>query len=197
MEKLKRVKSYHKAALFDEMQAKVAEIRNRLPGFKSLTPEQLNWKPNKKAWSVGQCFDHMNLFMDHYLTRQLKPKLTLAHTELKDEDLTTGKAAQAYILISHPDYHKRARTIKAMRPAKESNANEITFKYLDAHLASIDELLQHYQNININSYTIGGHGNEMMVRIKFGSALYMAINHTLKHFNQAQKVMNEPGFPGN
>ncbi|MBL4703727.1 MAG: DinB family protein [Flavobacteriales bacterium] len=195
MEKIKRRKLFTKQELLDEMVVRIAEVKEQLPALKSLTPEQLNWKPNKKKWSVGQLIEHLNLFQDHYLTRQLKPKLNLAHTNLPDEDLTTGKFARTFLMATHPGYHKRTKSQKPLKPAKETNANEMTVKYFDAHLVVIDELIVHFQNININSYTIGFIVNEMMMRFKFGSALYMTVNHNARHFDQIQKIMSDPEFP--
>jgi hypothetical protein len=59
VEKIKRVKSFNKAELFTVMQIKAAEAVELGNSFKSLSAEQLNWKPNKKkagalvnVWSI-------------------------------------------------------------------------------------------------------------------------------------------------
>ena len=194
MEKIKRVSSYNKQELYSELYYKVQEIKTRYAHLKTLRQDQLEWKPGKKPWSIAQCLDHMNLFMDHYLTRELVPKMNLAHSSLVDEDLTPGKMGQTCLMAYHPDYHKKVRAMRYVKPNKAGTPFNVLFKYFDAHLGRIDELLVHYNNININSYTIGGLGNEML-RLKFGSALLMTVNHNVRHMNQIQRVMDEPGFP--
>jgi hypothetical protein len=99
-------------------------------------------------------------------------------------------------MVADPRYHKKTKAIKDVRPAKVPAANENTFKFYGAHLARVNELLGHYQNININSYAAGGLGNPMMMRFKFGSALLMIISYNIRHVKQAQKVREDSGFPG-
>src|SRR5215813_5897815 len=44
------------AEILDEVEA-VAKDTEAI--FGRLNAEQINWKPNADAWSIGQCFDHL------------------------------------------------------------------------------------------------------------------------------------------
>lgn len=35
--------------------------------FRSLSTEQINWTPDAREWSIGQCFDHMLLSHEPYV----------------------------------------------------------------------------------------------------------------------------------
>ena len=36
--------------------------------FGQLSADQLNWKPSKEEWSIGQCFDHLIISNRPFLT---------------------------------------------------------------------------------------------------------------------------------
>ncbi len=152
---------------------------------KSLTPQQLNWKPRPGEWSVGQCLEHLYVTNEVYC-RPISNAL-VGHPLCVVQDVTPGWLGQWFIrnYIEPSPGTKRRRAPKKSRPGAQVEASVLDRFLNSNHKAR--ELIHRASNYDVNRIRFQ---NPFVPVLSFtvGTGLEILSKHQRRHLLQAERV---------
>lgn len=163
--------------------------------FNSLTPEQLNWKPAPKGWSIAQCFDH--LITTHGLYFPLFEKMAngdAKQTFWESYSPLSGFFGRFLIKSLRPENVKPMKTTAKAFPSLSEIGGDIIDRYVDHQNQMIEALKKLPANIDpkktiVTSPLMG------LVTYSLDDCYEILAVHGPRHFNQAKRVMENEAFP--
>ncbi len=162
--------------------------------FKGLSNEQLNWKPDNKSWSVGECLDHLITSNKTYF-----PVL---------EDITSGNYRPDFwaknspfssmfgkMLLDSvsPEVKRKAISPKAFKPSYSNITIQIVNDF-EKHQEQLITYFEKTKGMNHGSIMIHSPAGAF-ITYSLSYLVEMLFNHEQRHFNQAKRVMNSADFP--
>lgn len=172
---------------------KVAD--NAMAEFGGLTIEQLNWKPAEKEWSVAQCFDH--LIVTHSLYFPMFERFAAGDTKMsffEKASPLSGFFGRFLIKNLDPKNLKKMKTTGKASPSVSEIGGDIIRRFCDHQLemiAALNKLPSDLDATNqiVTSPLLG------VITYSFDDALTFVPMHCERHFDQAKRVTEAPGFP--
>ena len=162
--------------------------------FGLLDERQLNWRPAATSWSVGQCFDHLlnaNREMFHAIDAAMdgsKPRTVWQRLPI------LPRVFGSILIKSQAPETKRKSTAS---PKAEPAWSTIDPRIIERFAAS-----QHEAAARIRSIERRDAASTIMVSPFASFITYSVIDgcrlivtHQRRHFEQARRVTQEPGFP--
>jgi hypothetical protein len=159
---------------------------------KTLSLEQLNWRPRPDAWSVGQCLQHLLITNDVYLPA-IAASLE-AQRQSRVEEILPGWLGRWFIrkfIQPSPD-SSRARAPKKIEPGIKVESS-----VLDAFVRSNDgtrALVRRASNYDVNRIRFKN-PFVPMVRFTVGTGFEIVSKHQSRHLLQAERVRESVDFP--
>jgi hypothetical protein len=162
--------------------------------FGSLTKEQLNWKPSAERWSVAQCFDHLITtnsgylpIVDHVLAGQKKSSIW--------QKLPFLPSLWGKMLIKSldPAQTRKMKAPKRFEPAQSDVSGSIINDFA-AQQEKIIEKIRATANLDLEHIVITSPAASF-VTYSLMDAYRIIVVHERRHFQQAQRVTEESGFP--
>jgi hypothetical protein len=152
----------------------------------TLTTEQLNWRPNPAAWSVGQCLEHLCVANEVYC-RAMSPALA-GRPHAPVQEITPGWFGRWFIrnYIEPSPTTRRAPAPKKIRPT----ATQVDSSVLDRFLASnrtARELVRRAARYDVNRVRFPN-PFVPMIRFTVGTGLEILTKHERRHLLQAERV---------
>lgn len=158
-----------------------------------LTEAQLSWTPLEGKWGVGLCLEHL-IATDQSYFAGMRRTLTKARE----------KATRAPTYGWKPTLAGRF-LLNAVRPGSRSVRNPRVFapphaprdRVLDTFLAVQDELvalMREADGVDLNRAKLSSPASPLL-RLNLGDAFTILVLHTQRHLQQAQRVLEESGFP--
>lgn len=162
-----------------------------------LTDAQSNWKPAPDAWSVAECFEHLNVLARDYL-----PALDRA---VDEAPAVTGQPAPIRLGIVGSLFLRAVRpgsrampTAPAMKPPASSPAASA----LDCTRVIADMETYTEQFLDVIARASEVDAGRVRVRSPFLPVLRMPLaayldglgQHALRHVAQAERVVQQPAF---
>jgi hypothetical protein len=177
--------------LTDNLKAITDDARS---SFGQLSPEQLNWKPAAKSWSVAQCMDH----------------LILTNSEFFGEidEIIAGTRKNSFFENYSPLTGWWGRfLIKAVtegsRPARAPSKrieppSDIESDIVERYCRHQDELVEKVSRTGNADWekTVLTSPFLPVMTYKMADAYVVLVQHSKRHINQAKRVMETEGFPG-
>ena len=163
--------------------------------FGTRSPEQLNWKPGPRSWSVGQCFDH--LITTHGLYFPLLQQLRAGGVEptFWERYSPFSRVFGRYLIrILHPENQKKTKT----SPKAEPSTSVIDGRIVERFSAHQAELIDHIQNLPAEidpETTIITSPLLSFVTYNLDDCLTIFVVHGQRHLGQARRVTETAGFP--
>ena len=163
--------------------------------FGGLSAEQLNWKPSLESWSVGQCLDH--------LINSNRPYITIV-----DEALTGNRPTRAIeripvlpglfgkLLIKSLD-PKSVRKLKApskFQPASSNVPGTIVSDFVKQQ-SEVAARMEAAKRLNPDRVIITSPALSV-ITYSMLDAFRVIVTHERRHFAQAERVIQNPHFPG-
>ena len=160
----------------------------------TLNEQQMNWQPAGGAWSIAQCFEHLNVTTELYYPR-LRDKIrdASAGNPGAPAQFRPGWFARKFIGMIDPASQRPIPTVRVFKPKPvETSANvmERFFGYQETFL----EILAAAAAIDINRHKIISPASRML-RFTVGEGLWLQVEHQRRHLLQAQNVTRKAGFP--
>lgn len=162
--------------------------------FGKLSTEQLNWKPSAERWSIAQCFEHLITSNKGYLpiiedVRKGKKKSTI----WERLPVLPGLAGKLLIKSLDPASTRKLKAPTRFQPAQSN----ISPAVIDDFVTLQDEVIEgmkstshlDLENIVVTSPVASFVTYSMM------DAYRIIVVHERRHFQQAQRVTAEAGFP--
>ncbi len=161
--------------------------------FGSLPPEQINWKPSAEGWSVGQCLDHLIKSNDAF-----KPQVEKlvsgekTHSFWEKYSPLTGFFGNLLLKSLKNDAKKYKAPTKDIVPPSDIPA-DIVEKFV-AQQHEIIKSMRALDHVDWHNTIVTSPFMKFMT-YRLDMALEIGLEHTKRHFRQAQRVTQTEGFP--
>jgi hypothetical protein len=162
--------------------------------FGSLTKEQLNWKPSAERWSVAQCFDHLITtnsgympIVDGILTGQKQSSVW------QKLPFLPGLWGKMLIKSLDPSQTRKIKAPKRFEPAQSDVSGSIINDFA-AQQQRLIEKIKATSNLDLEKIVITSPAASF-VTYSLMDAYRIIVVHERRHFQQAQRVTEESGFP--
>jgi len=161
-----------------------------------LSNAQLNWKPSPEKWSIAQCLEHLTAASSGF-----NPYFVEALTRGRQRFAATSPPAYqpSFLgrwLIKHvePESPRKLRAPKIFTPSSSQVQNA-----LDSFLEQQKAFLKFVGNTNGIDYNRTRLRSPVtpLVRYSLADAYVITVSHEQRHLQQARRVRETPGFPGN
>jgi len=162
--------------------------------FGGLSSTQLNWKPSADRWSVGQCFDHLIASNRGYL-----PIFDSVIAGKKQSSvwqklpLLPGLWGKLLIKSLDPATKRKIKAPKKFEPAASDVNGSIIHDFV-AQQATITEKMRATANLDPERIVITSPAVSVVAYSLMDAFRIIAV-HERRHFQQAQRVTEENGFP--
>lgn len=161
--------------------------------FGELRPDQLNWKPGEKSWSVAQCLDHIIKSNEQFYPEFAK----LASGERKNsfwENVSPLTAWGGRFLVKavSEDSKKAKAPSKAIVPPSDIDA-WIVDKFAE-HIAEVNKKIEAVADAD-RKKTVVTSPFLAILTYTLEDAYTVLVEHSKRHIRQAKRVMEAEGFP--
>ena len=162
--------------------------------FGGLSKEQLNWKPSPERWSVAQCFDHLITTNSGYLP--------IVDGILKGQKQSSiwqklpflpGIWGKMLIKSLDPKQTRKMKAPKRFEPAQSDVSGSIINDFAAQQQQIIDRI-KATANLDLEKIVITSPAASF-VTYSLMDAYRIIVVHERRHFQQAQRVTEESGFP--
>ena len=162
--------------------------------FGGLTKEQLNWKPGAERWSVAQCFDHLITTNSGYLPI-VDSILNGRKQSSVWQKLPFLSSLWGKMLIKSldPSQTRKMKAPKRFEPAQSDVSGSIINDFA-AQQQKIIEKMKATSNLDLEKIVITSPAASF-VTYSLMDAYRIIVVHERRHFQQAQRVTEESGFP--
>jgi len=161
--------------------------------FGHLTPSQLNWKPSAQRWSVAQCFDHLLTSNKGYLPIIDNVLAGYKRTFWQSMPVLPGLMGKLLVKSMDPASTRKVKAPKRFQPAQSEISASVINDFVAQQKQMIDKMkaTEHLdlEKIVITSPVAG------VVVYSLMDAYRLIVVHEQRHFQQAKRVTEEPGFP--
>jgi hypothetical protein len=159
-----------------------------------LDDEQFNWSPRPGAWSIGQCFDHLNVINAVYF-RGLEDAIARARQAglTRRGPIQTGLTGRLFIWSLEPPARLKVAAPAGVRPADRRHKAEVWPEFVRFH-AHLRSFLAACAEVDVNRARFP---NPFMkgISVRAGTALRILTAHDRRHVWQATRVREAVGFP--
>jgi hypothetical protein len=162
--------------------------------FGHLTTRQLNWKPAPDRWSVAQCFDHL-IRINGLMLDGMAAALDAAVPRSLVQRLPGLPRLFGRVMIRSlsPTVTRRLSAPRAARPSTSELSGDIIQRFAEAQ-AAMRERLREIQHRDL-ARTIMVSPFSKVVAYSVLDAWRIITAHERRHFEQARRVTEIPGFP--
>ncbi len=162
--------------------------------FGGLDERQLNWKPNQKSWSVGQCLEHL-IVTNRELLRAVKTHVDGTHRKTIFERWAFGSGYfGGYVLKAvQPENPRKSNAPKVFRPTRSRISGDVVERFT-AQQAEAARLMEQSAELDLEK-TIVTSPVARFVTYSMLDAFKILVNHERRHFRQAKNLMKMPDFP--
>jgi len=184
---------YTKLSLTDVRSGLQDVMRQAQATFGAYDAQQLNWRPDATRWSVAQCFEHL-LTSGNLIRRAAEDALngTAPRTIWQRLPILPRIAGRLLIRSLAPDATRKLAAPPAAQPASDVSADVIR-RFVDQHrqlvewVSTLDEtrasrVIMTSPFVDVVTYSVL-------------DACRILIAHDRRHFEQARRVTQSPGFP--
>lgn len=180
--------------LFKFIERLEASSRKAKADFGSLNLEQLNWKPNPKSWSVGQCLEHLittnNLYFP-IINRHLKSTYEITFWERIP--FLPSLWSKLLLQAVAPIPKKKTKTLPIFEPSQSNIPADIVAKFIENN----NQLIPLYRQLDgkdIHNLMVTSPAAKF-IAYTLGTTCQLLVDHEERHLYQANKVMESNGFP--
>ena len=177
-------------AVIDAANNVADEVRST---FGHLTPSQLNWKPSAERWSVAQCFDHLLTSNKGYFPVIDNVLAGYKRTLYQSMPVLPGLMGKLLVKSMDPASTRKVKAPKRFQPAQSDISASVIDDFVAQQKQLVDKMksTEHLdlEKIVITSPVAG------VVIYSLMDAYRLIVVHEQRHFQQAKRVTEEPGFP--
>jgi hypothetical protein len=180
----------------DRNSERAARLRDRaLASLGRLTEEQLNWRTAPGSWSPGECVLHVNvsnrLFLD-----AIEKRMQTARERglLREGPFRYGWLDRWFVRELEPAARRRTKAPRIFRPEpRRAGASDVAElgRLLERAIAA----MRAAKGIDLARVRVRSPVSPL-IRWQLGTAFHIVVAHTDRHLQQAERVMQNPAFPG-
>ncbi len=169
-------------------------VENATKTFVSLSPEQLNWKPSEKQWSIAQCFEHLIITNELYFPK-IQAVIDGKHRNnvYSKVPFVTDLIAVAMKNSMNPKQRRKMGTFKMFEPSKSSVKETIIEDFAENQRRLID-MAEAVKHLDLRRIKIAEPVGDAL-NLRLDDAFEILAMHSKRHFDQAKRVIEADGFP--
>jgi len=185
---------YQNADLPSLITATSSIARETKDTFSRLTPAQLNWKPSAERWSVAQCFEHLLYSNNGYFP--IIDDVLAGHkrTFWQSMPVLPGFMGKLLIKSLDPASTRKLKAPKHFAPAQSDIRSSVIDDFV-AQQSRIADKMKSTEHLELEKIVISSPVTSI-VTYSLMDAYRVIVVHERRHFQQAQRVTEESGFPG-
>jgi hypothetical protein len=163
--------------------------------FGGLSARQVNWKPDEREWSIGQCLDHVIISNRPY-ERIIQEVLAGRRRQSIWERVPLLPRFFGKLLVTtlRPDSGRKVRARPAFYPSSGAIAPAMIARFLEQQNRLLG-LMEATRGLELDRITITS-PVVRFVTYSLMDAYRIVVVHEQNHLVQARQVMESPGFPG-
>lgn len=191
--------AYNTKDMLAELARETQEMLAFAEELKSLSAEQMHWKPSPKKWSVAECLAHLNIYAKHYLTRAEKKMNSKGELANPKDSFHAGYWGEKMTVTMKPlpdgTIPSPMKTAFFYDPAnKKGSVDSSTLStFISYHKQMLDQIKRAHkydlEGIKVMS-TLGP-----LLMFKLGDVYRFMVAHDQRHLLQSRKVISTVGFP--
>ncbi len=162
--------------------------------FDNFSAKQINWKPNAKSWSVGQCFEHLIVTNDLYFPN-IQKVIDGKHRNNFFSKIPFSSDLIAVLMKNslHPEQKRKMKTFKMFEPAA-SHVSETIIEDFAENQRRLVGLIKAVEDFDIHKIKIA-EPLSIALNLRLEDVFEILIMHEQRHFRQAERVTKEADFP--
>lgn len=161
--------------------------------FGNLSSTQINWKPNPKSWSVGQCFEHLIITNNLYFPA-IQKVIDGEHRNnfFSNIPFSTNLIGTLMKNSLKPEQARKMKTFKIFEPAT-SNVSSTIFADFAENNRKLIKMIEACKDLEIHKIKIPEPLSPAL-NLRLDDAFEILVLHEQRHFLQAERVMQMESF---
>jgi hypothetical protein len=171
-----------------------ATARDTHSTFGHLDEQQLNWRPDATSWSVAQCFDHL-LSIDRQMFQAVDAAMDRSRPRTVWQRLPVLPRVFGLMLIKSqmPDAKRKFTAPSQAEPSSSAIDGQIIERFVAyQHEAAARVRLLEQRDV---SHLIMVSPFASFIAYSVLDGCRLIVTHQRRHFEQARRVTQAPGFP--
>jgi hypothetical protein len=156
-----------------------------------LTREQLLWRPAKRRWSAGECFEHLTIIGTLYNER-IRKALSEATGPVEGIPPAWRATIGGRFLIKGVTSRRRLKTAKVFTPSITVRDNVVE-EFLRVQ-SELSQLMLAADGYDLNQIRITSPVTRL-IRMNLGDSFMVLTLHSQRHLDQADRVTATADFP--
>lgn len=162
--------------------------------FGKFSAEQINWKPNAKSWSVGQCFEHLIVTNELYFPNIQKVIGGRHRNNFFSKIPFSADLIAALMKNSlNPEQKRKMKTFGIFEPTA-SGVSETIFEDFAENQNRLIAMIEAVKDFDVHKIKIA-EPLSVALNLRLDDAFGILIMHEKRHFLQAERVTNQENFP--
>lgn len=161
--------------------------------FGHLSPSQLNWKPSAERWSVAQCFDHLLTSNRGYLPIIDNVLAGYKRTFWQSMPVLPGLMGKLLVKSMDPASTRKVKAPKRFQPAQSDISASVINDFVAQQKQIVDKM-KSTEHLDLEKIVITSPAAGVVI-YSLMDAYRLIVVHEQRHFQQAKRVTEEPGFP--
>lgn len=183
-----KLRTYMKAE--DLIQNQIKQIQffiQKADLIKTYDLHTLTWRENEKSWTILECLAHLNLYGGYYLPLM---EAKIKHAPLSaDSHFKSGFLGKYFVKsMLGEKSSNRMKTPKSKNPINTGVGEEVINDFIGQQHKFL-ELLDQAQQVSLNKVKIPT-SLSRFIKMNLGDTFQFLINHTLRHFQQMDRIYN-------
>ena len=166
------------------------KVVKQTKGFLKLSPEQLNWRPSDKQWSVGECFEHLMRTNSEYIPYYQKSIIT--GIKNKSQQFNHTLLGKMVMNSMKPENKRKTKTPRSFNPIGSDIKESIVKDFLHQNNEIVD-LVSRIDMSKLKEKITSPFSK--YVKYNMGDSLIIIAYHNLRHVQQAKDVIESNNFP--
>ncbi len=162
--------------------------------FAGMGPDELNWRPDDKTWSVGECLHHIWITNDKYLANLDKVIRESNRKEQPNQEYVSSWVGKNFIEMVGPTGGKNTPVPKALMPERGKVPRDVVQLLMD-QMEAFEEFLSESEGTDLRKTKMQSPITKIL-KLPLGDVFIALQGHNERHLNQAGKLMRSGGFPG-
>ena len=160
----------------------------------SLSPSQLNWKPDPKKWSIAQCLDHIMVSNKTYYPT-FEKLLTHSYRLPLLQRLNPFKKLFGPMMVKSlgPQPTKKFTAPKIFEPSSSDLPGSMVSNFVQ-HQAILGNYVERLNRLDTKKEVITSPVSGL-ISYSLEDAMRIISGHEQRHLNQALDILHHPNFP--
>ncbi len=173
-------------ALIEELKGITRSALEKAEFFKTLSPEQLNYRPEEGRWSVLECLEHLNRYGEFYLP-EIEKRILAAPEDSGADTFSPGWVGNYFARMMRPEEGKvkKMNTFKSMNPLG-SDLNVLVIDRFIKQQERMLQLLDQARKVDLTK-TRTAISITKWIKLRLGDTFRVVVYHVERHMVQAEK----------